>query len=45
MTVVKRFLGNVIMANETAVILSVEGDDVELPYADMDRARVVPVFD
>ena len=41
----KRFLGNLVAANETAAIVSVDGNDVELPYADMDRARVVPVFD
>lgn len=42
----KRFMGDVVVADESAVTIKVEeGNDIELPYADMDRARVVPVFD
>lgn len=41
----KRFLGDLVAADETMVTLNVDGDDYELPYVDMDRARVVPVFD
>ena len=41
----KRFQGNIVAADEESVTLTVDGNDVELPYVDMDRARVVPVFD
>ena len=41
----KRFLGELIAADESTATIEVEGNEVTLPYEDMDRARVVPVFD
>jgi len=41
----KRYKGQLLEASEQAAILEVDGEQVELFYNDMDRARLVPVYD
>ncbi|MCL4165453.1 UNVERIFIED_CONTAM: hypothetical protein GTU68_006161 [Idotea baltica] len=41
----RRFTGELVEANETFAVVEVDGEQTELPYVDMDRARLVPVYD
>jgi len=41
----RRFTGELIEANEQFIVVEVDGEQTELPYADMDRARLIPVYD
>ena len=41
----KRYKGQLIEASEQSVVIDVDGEQTELFYNDMDRARLVPVFD
>lgn len=41
----RRFTGELVDANDDFVVVEVDGEQTELPYIEMDRARVVPVFD
>ena len=41
----KRYKGQLLEASDQAAILEVDGEQVELFYNDMDRARLVPVYD
>jgi len=41
----RRFTGELVEATEDFAVVEVDGEQTELPYIDMDRARLVPVFD
>jgi len=41
----RRFSGELIEANDEFVVVEVDGEQSELPYDEMDRARLVPVYD
>jgi len=41
----RRFTGELIEANEEFAVVEVDGEQTELPYTDMDRARLIPVYD
>ena len=41
----RRFSGELIEANEEFVVVEVDGEQSELLYTEMDRARLVPVYD
>lgn len=41
----RRFTGELVEANEEFAVVEVDGEQTELPYEDMDRARLVPVFE
>ncbi|MBL4674220.1 MAG: ribosome maturation factor RimP [Arenicella sp.] len=41
----RRFTGELIEATEEFAVVEVDGEQSELPYSDMDRARLVPVYD
>lgn len=41
----RRFSGELIEANEEFAVVEVDGEQSELPYSDMDRARLIPVYD
>ena len=41
----RRFTGELIEANDDFAVVEVDGEQTELPYCEMDRARLVPVFD
>ena len=41
----RRFSGLLVEANEDFAVVEVDGEQSELPYNDMDRARLVPVYD
>lgn len=41
----RRFTGELIEANDAFVVVEVDGEQTELLYSEMDRARLVPVFD
>lgn len=41
----RRFTGELIEANDDFIVVEVDGEQTELPYNEMDRARVVPVYD
>lgn len=41
----RRFSGELIEANDEFVVVEVDGEQSELPYNEMDRARLVPVYD
>lgn len=41
----RRFTGELIEATEEFIVVEVDGEQSELPYADMDRARLIPVYD
>ena len=40
----RRFSGELISANDQFAVLDVDGEAIELPYNQMDKARLVPVF-
>ena len=41
----RRFTGELIEANEEFIVVEVDGEQSELLYTEMDRARLVPVYD
>jgi len=41
----RRFTGELIEANEEFIVVEVDGEQTELLYNEMDRARLVPVYD
>jgi len=41
----RRFTGELIEANDEFAVVEVDGEQSELPYSDMDRARLIPVYD
>lgn len=41
----RRFSGELIEATEEFAVVEVDGEQSELPYDEMDRARLVPVYD
>ncbi len=41
----RRFTGELIEATEEFAVVEVDGEQSELPYSDMDRARLIPVYD
>ncbi|MCL4165848.1 UNVERIFIED_CONTAM: hypothetical protein GTU68_061855 [Idotea baltica] len=41
----RRFTGELVEATDEYAVVEVDGEQTELPYVDMDRARLVPVFD
>lgn len=41
----RRFTGELIEATDKFAVVEVDGEQSELPYDEMDRARLVPVFD
>lgn len=41
----RRFTGKLIEANNEFAVVEVDGEQTELPYTEMDRARLIPVFD
>lgn len=41
----RRFTGQLVKATEEYAVVEVDGEQTELPYAEMDRARLVPVYD
>ena len=41
----RRFTGQLVEATDEFAVVEVDGEQTELPYDEMDRARVVPVFD
>lgn len=41
----RRFTGELIEATDEFAVVEVDGEQSELPYDDMDRARLVPVYD
>lgn len=41
----RRFTGELVEANDEFAVVEVDGEQTELPYIDMDRARLIPVFD
>lgn len=41
----RRFTGELIEANNEFAVVEVDGEQTELPYNEMDKARLVPVFD
>ena len=41
----RRFTGELVEANDDFVVVEVDGEQTELPYDEMDRARLVPVHD
>lgn len=41
----RRFTGELIEATDEFAVVEVDGEQSELPYSDMDRARLVPVYD
>ena len=41
----RRFTGELIEANDEFAVVEVDGEQTELPYHEMDRARLVPVYD
>ncbi|MFQ3244810.1 MAG: ribosome maturation factor RimP [Arenicella sp.] len=41
----RRFTGELIEATEEFAVVEVDGEQSELPYPDMDRARLIPVYD
>lgn len=40
----RRFSGELVEATNEFAVVEVDGEQSELPYADMDRARLVPVY-
>ena len=40
----RRFTGKVVEVGEDQIVLEADGESYELPYADMDSARVDPIF-
>ena len=41
----RRFSGELVEATEEFAVVEVDGEQSELPYDEMDRARLVPVYD
>ena len=41
----RRFTGELIEATDEFAVVEVDGEQSELPYHDMDRARLMPVYD
>lgn len=41
----RRFSGELVEATDEFAVVEVDGEQTELPYSDMDRARLVPVYD
>ncbi len=41
----RRFTGELIEASDEFAVVEVDGEQSELPYSDMDRARLIPVYD
>ena len=41
----RRFTGELIEASEEFIVVEVDGEQTELLYNEMDRARLVPVYD
>lgn len=41
----RRFTGELIEATDQFAVVEVDGEQSELPYSDMDRARLIPVYD
>lgn len=41
----RRFTGELVEANDEFAVVEVDGEQSELLYSEMDRARVVPVYD
>ena len=41
----RRFTGELVEATDEFAVVEVDGEQTELPYIDMDRARIVPVYD
>jgi len=40
----RRFTGELVEATEEYAVVEVDGEQTELPYSEMDRARLVPVY-
>ena len=40
----RKFMGQMIEADDNAVVVEVDGESYQLPYKDMDSARLEPVF-
>jgi len=40
----RRFTGELVEATEEYAVVEVDGEQTELPYLEMDRARLVPVY-
>jgi ribosome maturation factor RimP len=41
----RRFTGELVEATDDFAVVEVDGEQTELPYDEMDKARVVPVYD
>lgn len=41
----RRFTGQLIEATDDFAVVEVDGEQSELPYSEMDKARLVPVYD
>ena len=41
----RRFTGKLVEATDDYAVVEVDGEQTELPYIEMDRARLVPVYD
>lgn len=41
----RRFTGELVEATDEFAVVEVDGEQTELPYCEMDRARLVPVYD
>ena len=41
----RRFKGQLLQADDESVLMNVEGNEIRLAYADMDKARLVPTYD
>ena len=41
----RRFTGELVEATDEFAVVEVDGEQTELPYSDMDKARLVPVYD
>ncbi|NND81408.1 MAG: ribosome maturation factor RimP [Gammaproteobacteria bacterium] len=41
----RRFTGQLVEANDDFAVVEVDGEQTELPYQEMDRARLIPVYD
>lgn len=41
----RRFTGELVEANDDFAVVEVDGEQTELPYVEMDRARLVPDYD
>lgn len=41
----RRFTGELVEATDEFAVVEVDGEQTELPYDEMDRARLVPVYD